>query len=310
MQSTKVSVVIPVYNTEDFVEEAVRSIMNQTLRDIEIIIINDGSTDASSDIIQKLSNEDIRIRIYSQENQGLSATRNRGISLASGNYIYFMDSDDYLELNALETCLYKCEQNKLDFVFFDADILNKKNNFSIDLKYDRNDCIDEKQLYDGIYLLNTLLDNKCYFPSVWLNFISLDYLRQTKNLFLSGIIHEDQLFTCILYLEAKRIMYIKERFFKRRLRDNSIMTQQFSLRNMSCYFIVSDHLLAYAVIHPATKTTIDKLLSQMLDAAAWLSYRLPLKDRLYVASQYILKFRKYVSTRNMLILLFKRLIKS
>lgn len=310
MQSTKVSVVIPVYNTEDFVEEAVRSIMNQTLRDIEIIIINDGSTDTSSDIIKKLSNEDTRIKIYSQENQGLSATRNRGISLATGRYIYFMDSDDYLESNALEACLYKCEQNNLDFVFFDADILNKKNNFSIHLRYDRKDCTDEKKLYDGICLLNILLDNKCYSPSVCLNFINLDYLRQIKNIFLLGIIHEDQLFTCILYLRARRIMYIKDRFFKRRLRDNSIMTQQFSLRNMSCYFIVSDHLLAYAVIHPATKTTIDKLLSQMLDAAAWLSYRLPLKDRLYVACQYILKFRKYVSTRNMLILLFKRFIKS
>ena len=97
MSNPKVSIVIPVYNTEVFVEEAVRSIMDQTLRDTEIIIINDGSTDTSLDIIQKLSEEDTRIQIYSQENQGLSATRNRGIALASGRYIYFMDSDDYLE---------------------------------------------------------------------------------------------------------------------------------------------------------------------------------------------------------------------
>lgn len=94
MSNPKVSIVIPVYNTEVFVEEAVRSIMDQTLRDTEIIIINDGSTDTSLDIIQKLSEEDTRIQIYSQENQGLSATRNRGIALASGRYIYFMDSDD------------------------------------------------------------------------------------------------------------------------------------------------------------------------------------------------------------------------
>ena len=75
MSNPKVSIVIPVYNTEVFVEEAVRSIMDQTLRDTEIIIINDGSTDTSLDIIQKLSEEDTRIQIYSQENQGLSATR-------------------------------------------------------------------------------------------------------------------------------------------------------------------------------------------------------------------------------------------
>lgn len=310
MSSPAVSVVIPVYNTEKFLEEAVRSIMNQTLRDTEIIIINDGSTDTSLDIIQKLSEEDIRIRIYSQENQGLSASRNRGITLASGRYIYFMDSDDYLEPKALETCLDKCEKNHLDFVFFDADILNKKHEFSVNLAYDRGAYTDEHTLYDGIELLNILLDNKCYTPSVWLNFINMNHLRQTKNLFLPGIIHEDQLFTCVLYLEARRIMRINQRFFKRRLREDSIMTRPFSRRNIDCYFIISDRLMAYAADHPATKATIDKYLYQMLDAVAWLSYRLPLKDRLYTGGQYLRKYRGYVSTKNLFILFLKRFLKA
>lgn len=103
MSNSMVSIIIPVYNTEEFVEEAVRSIMNQTLQDIEIIIINDGSTDNSLSIIRKLANEDDRIQIYSRENKGLSATRNQGIYLAKGKYLYFMDSDDYLEPDALES---------------------------------------------------------------------------------------------------------------------------------------------------------------------------------------------------------------
>lgn len=82
MTNPKTSIIIPVYNTEEFVEEAVRSIMNQTLQDIEIIIINDGSTDNSLSIIQQLANEDDRVQVYSRGNQGLSATRNQGISIS------------------------------------------------------------------------------------------------------------------------------------------------------------------------------------------------------------------------------------
>lgn len=93
----KVSVVIPVYNTEKYVREAVESIMNQTLRELEIIIINDGSTDNSLQVVEELAAADSRIQVYSQTNQGLSMARNAGITHAHGRYIYFMDSDDLLE---------------------------------------------------------------------------------------------------------------------------------------------------------------------------------------------------------------------
>lgn len=129
MSNSMVSIIIPVYNTEEFVEEAVRSIMNQTLQDIEIIIINDGSTDNSLSIIRKLANEDDRIQIYSRENKGLSATRNQGIYLAKGKYLYFMDSDDYLEPDAWSHGFLKCEKNSLDFIFSNANILNKEADF-------------------------------------------------------------------------------------------------------------------------------------------------------------------------------------
>ena len=103
MDKNLVSVIIPLYNTEEFVEEAVRSIMCQTLREIEIIVINDGSTDNSLSIIKRLADEDKRIRIYTQYNQGPSVTRNKGYEYTQGKYVYFMDSDDYLEPEALET---------------------------------------------------------------------------------------------------------------------------------------------------------------------------------------------------------------
>ena len=145
----KVSVVIPVYNTEKYVREAVESIMNQTLRELEIIIINDGSTDNSLQVVEELAAADSRIQVYSQSNQGLSMARNAGITHAHGRYIYFMDSDDLLEKDAMELCYNKCEEKELDFVFFDAQSFFEEDirNAPV-LNYQRTDKLENK-VYTG-----------------------------------------------------------------------------------------------------------------------------------------------------------------
>lgn len=97
MHIPKVSVVIPVYNTEAYVGEAIESAREQTLRDIEILVIDDGSTDRSPSVIRKLADTDSRIQIYTQTNQGVSAARNKGLEYVKGEFIYFLDSDDLLE---------------------------------------------------------------------------------------------------------------------------------------------------------------------------------------------------------------------
>ncbi|MDX9781581.1 MAG: glycosyltransferase family 2 protein, partial [Bacteroidales bacterium] len=122
MTNPKVSVIIPVYNTVNYLESSVSSIQEQTLRDIEILIIDDGSTDNSPAILKKLSESDARIRLFTQSNQGQSAARNLGLDNAQGDYVYFMDSDDILELNTLSSCYEKCDSQNLDIVIFDADV--------------------------------------------------------------------------------------------------------------------------------------------------------------------------------------------
>ena len=97
-----VTVVIPVYNSKNTVAKAVRSILDQTYNELEIILVNDGSTDDSLDICNKLASEDKRIIVHSQENGGLSAARNKGISLATGKWITFVDSDDVAAPNMIE----------------------------------------------------------------------------------------------------------------------------------------------------------------------------------------------------------------
>ena len=93
----KVSVIIPVYNTDQYVAEAMYSILNQTLTDIELIAVNDGSTDNSLEVITKIAESDKRVKIFSQQNKGQSEARNLGISNSTGDYLYFMDSDDVLD---------------------------------------------------------------------------------------------------------------------------------------------------------------------------------------------------------------------
>ena len=153
-EEIKVSVVIPVYNTEKYVREAVESIMNQTLRELEIIIINDGSTDNSLQVVEELAAADSRIQVYSQSNQGLSMARNAGITHAHGRYIYFMDSDDLLEKDAMELCYSKCEEKELDFVFFDAQSFFEEDirNAPV-LNYQRTDKLENK-VYTGPEAIN------------------------------------------------------------------------------------------------------------------------------------------------------------
>ncbi|WP_336990272.1 glycosyltransferase family 2 protein [Bacillus infantis] len=115
---TLISIIMPAYNCESFIEEAVTSVINQTYKTWELIVIDDGSRDNTVGIIKDLSNNDDRIRFYiNEENQGVSATRNRGISLAKGEWIAFLDSDDKWKKNKLEKQLTFSQENNAEFIF-------------------------------------------------------------------------------------------------------------------------------------------------------------------------------------------------
>jgi glycosyltransferase involved in cell wall biosynthesis len=110
----KVSVIVPVYNVSIYLDQCLKSITAQTLEDIEIIVINDGSSDDSSEICEKYASADSRIRFYNQDNIGLGETRNRGIDLSRGEYLAFVDSDDYLGENYIESLYEEAEHSKAD----------------------------------------------------------------------------------------------------------------------------------------------------------------------------------------------------
>ncbi len=245
-KAPRVSVIMPVYNTEPYLEEAVNSILNQTLRDIELVAVNDGSTDGSPAILERFAAQDPRVRVVSQPNAGLSATRNRGFELARGEYVYFMDSDDLLEGDALECCVTKCDAEKLDFVIFDADVLNDIPDHKFNPKYYLRSHKIADRVYTGLELFDTLLSAKGFRSSACLVLIRRDYLRRIDLRFHEGIIHEDELFTPLLYFPAERAGRIDRAFFHRRLRPFSIMTARDDRRSAEGYRTVLDELARYA----------------------------------------------------------------
>ena len=120
----KISILVPVYNTEKFLNKCLDSLIYQTLKDIEIILVNDGSSDLSPVILDNYKNKDSRIKVITLEkNEGLARARYHGIKEASGKYLMFVDSDDYLELNACERAYEAIEKYKVDILHFSTNII-------------------------------------------------------------------------------------------------------------------------------------------------------------------------------------------
>lgn len=308
MNKPKVSVIIPVYNTELFVEEAIKSVLNQTLTDIEVIVVNDGSTDNSLKVIERLANTDSRIKKITQENQGQSVARNLGLNIAKGEYIYFMDSDDMISQNTLEICYTKCTSEDLDFVFFDAESFSN-GDITLSISYNRRGKTDT-QIDTGIQKINELIGTRGYSASVCLLFIKHNYITSLSLNFFPGIMHEDQLFTAKLYTQAQRVAYIPEALFHRRFRPDSIMTKQYTIFNVKNYFIVVDELIKFASgQNENIKKTINKTIRFFFDPAIYMANIFRWHERFSIAKICFLRYRKYISVKSWLVLIFPWLIK-
>lgn len=301
----KVSIIIPVYNTGAYVEEAVRSIMNQTLREIEIIIIDDGSTDNSLSVVEKLAREDNRIQYFSQINQGQSVARNMGIKKAMGKYLYFMDSDDFLSAEALEQCYLKSEELKTDFILFNAQVLNKQNEFGISYDY-KPPALEEDRTYSGEEILTLMLNQRSYRCSPCIHFIRFEAIELFNIRFFPGIIHEDELFTALLYLQASGAGYINNAFFKRRFRGDSVMTRRYSIKNVNSYLVVVDQLRNFSNRDNSKSTfLVNRLVKYILDPNIYKANTLPFKDRIFIFKHCLDKgYLKYLSLKSVVVLLF------
>ena len=206
----KVSVIVPVYNVEDYLEKCLDSLVNQTLKDIEIIVVNDGSPDNSQKIIDKYEKKYKSIKSYKKENGGLSDARNYGVKKAGGKYISFVDSDDYIAPNMLEIMYNHAINNKLDIVVCDTiNVYPDKEQYLIsNYHYSENNVKN--------YLVSPPMACIRLYNKILFNNIS----------FKKGIYYEDLELTPKLVNQTTKIGFINEGLYYYLQRTGSIMKQQ------------------------------------------------------------------------------------
>lgn len=212
----KVSVVLPVYNVENYLRDCLDSIVNQTLTDIEIICINDGSPDNSLEILREYEKKDDRITVIDQENGGHAVATNRGIDLATGECLFSMDSDDILELNALELSYNRLKEKDVDFVMFKA------------INYDdTNDKYYETEVYSMGKIYSKVGDEVFNYQDIgelmfeasvtpWSKLYKREFIMDNNIRYPEGLIFEDNVFFYKALLTAKRICFLNEFLFIRR----------------------------------------------------------------------------------------------
>ena len=212
----KVSVVIPVYNVEDFLGECLDSITNQTLSDIEIICVNDGSKDKSLEILNDYAAKDKRITLINQENAGHAVATNRGMKLATGDYLFLMDSDDILDLTALEKTYNLAEKSRVDFVIFQAiNYYMDKDEYIEEENYSMNRLAD--YVGDSVFSYKDIRD---YIFDItvtpWSKLYRRRFIEDNKITFPEGLVFDDNVFFWDVLFAAERITFLREHLFKRR----------------------------------------------------------------------------------------------
>ena len=246
----KISVIIPVYNVEKYLRECLDSVADQSLKDIEIICVNDGSTDSSRDILLEFKEKDSRFIVLDKQNGGLSSARNAGFAAAKGTYILFLDSDDILKgVSALEKLYERAEKDRLDDLFYDADVFFENESIKLDNKnyinyYKRRG--EYPGVIEGKELFVAFQENRDYKPHACLQLLRRAFLSENHILFTEGYVHEDHMFTAKCITFAKRAGYLAEAFYGRRIRENSIMTVKRKVESICSLFYAVKEMLDFA----------------------------------------------------------------
>ena len=238
-----ISIIIPVYNAERYLIECLNSIIHQTYRNLEIICINDGSTDHSLELLKMFSKKDSRIKIINKKNGGPSSARNVGLEIAKGDYVSFVDADDYLQTNAYEI-LVECamQKQKWDLIIFGGNIIGEANEFfsyKLDAVYHQYMNCDPGEV---------VFYEKSARPFLWLHFIKRELLekpvkiRFDENLDLG----EDQIFQFEYIPRAKNVMVIDPKLYNYRIEQNSSLMQFYNyqkVKKTECHFQIIEKVI-------------------------------------------------------------------
>lgn len=243
------SIIIPIYNVEKYLTNCLDSVVKQTYSNFECIMINDGSTDNSGKIAKEYVKKDTRFRLFSQENQGLSVARNEGIKRSIGKYLVFLDSDDFIEENALNILS--------DYIVFkNPDIIVS----SSKAYYEYNDRIVTrkwvllKQWKKGGEILNSISCDKEFVLAAWCIVVNKEFLQKNGLFFYPNLKHEDELWVPKVIIESENIALNDCPFYCNRADRPGSITQNHNIKKMFDKLFIIDELLKYSNL----KDGVDK----------------------------------------------------
>lgn len=237
----KISIIIPVYNVENYLEDTIESVLRQSYTNIEIILINDGSTDNSKKVCESYAAQYGFIYLIDQENGGLSKSRNVGMKKASGDYIIFLDSDDFWEDNLLDILVeYLYENTDVDYLFFrhseyfETTKHKKEKSLNID-----PEIINQLR---GPDILSYILEKEKYFP--WyacLSIIRSEFIRENNLLFHVDRNYEDVLWTPEVFMNAHKVGFVNKALYVYRRDREGQITSQLSYQNLRDSIFIADY---------------------------------------------------------------------
>ena len=203
----KVSVIVPVYNAQDYLEQCIVSILEQTLQEIEVICVDDSSTDRSLEILKKYEKEDSRMRVLTQPNSGAGAARTRGLSQASGEYLSFLDADDFFEPDMLELAYAKAKEDRADMVVFKSDQYHTDSDQFVQVAWTLREKeippytpFNHRQMTDNIF--------KVFVGWAWDKLFSREFVEKHHLTFQEQRTSNDMLFVFSAVALAKRITIV------------------------------------------------------------------------------------------------------
>ncbi|ENI7307205.1 glycosyltransferase family 2 protein [Campylobacter jejuni] len=236
----KISIILPTYNVEQYIARAIESCINQTFKNIEIIVVDDCGSDKSIDIVKEYAKKDDRIKIiHNEENLKLLRARYEGVKVANSPYIMFLDPDDYLELNACEECMKILKNNEIDLLFFDAFVLENNNKIERKLNFQEK-CYVKKDF------LKELLKTKNLFWTVWAKVIKKElYLKAVGLISLENAkinMAEDVLLYYPLINISNTIFHLSKNLYNYQINNFSI-TKTLTLQNIKTNIQEQDNVL-------------------------------------------------------------------
>lgn len=233
--SKLVSIIVPVYNIENYAENCIKSLINQTHNFLEIILVDDGSTDNSGKICDNFAQKDKRIKVIHKTNGGLSSARNAGIDIATGDYFMFVDGDDYIAENAVEILLECMATHDADMVQFDYEETSVPYQSIKSTATDSTEIVtDLKQMFEKLYLIGGPAASSC---------TKLYKKELFKTLrFKEGIIHEDEFLITELLQKVKSIVYIPDKLYFYVMRTGSIVKSGFSKKRLDALMVSENRI--------------------------------------------------------------------